>query len=92
MDTTNVILQLDREANEPAAQAERDLEIRGAGHPRDHPLEMEEGLAVAGRSGAGIREGPRRLERCRHIHGGAGNRWPECHRTQRLLPGTRAVS
>jgi transposase len=24
---------------------------------------------------------------CRQVHGGAGERWPECHRTQRLLPG-----
>jgi transposase len=32
----------------PAAQAERGPDCRGAGHPRDHPLQMEEDLAVAG--------------------------------------------
>jgi len=34
------------------------------GHSRDHDLyKMEEDLAVAGRGGAGIREGTKRLER-----------------------------
>jgi len=86
MEITNVILQLDSEANKPAAQTDRDLEIGGAGHPRDHPLEMEEGLAVAGRSGAGIREGTRTLEYCRQVLGGAGDGRVERHRSQRLLP------
>ena len=44
-------------ADEPAAQAERDPNFGRAGHPRDHLLLMEEGLGVAGRGGAGIREG-----------------------------------
>ena len=55
-------------------------------HPRDHPLRMEEEVAVAGRSGAGIREGTRRLERCLQVHGGAGDGRVERHRAQRLLP------
>lgn len=66
--------------DEPSAQAECGQDFRKAGHPRDHPLQMEEDLAVTGRDGAGIREEPRRLERCGQIHDGAGERWPKCHR------------
>ena len=48
---------------------------------------MEEELAVAGRGGAGIREGTRRLERYRQVHCGDGDSWLGCHRAQRLLAG-----
>ena len=54
-------------------------------------LQLEEDLAVAGGGGAGIAEGPRGLERGRQVHGGAGDRWAERHRTQRLLPGAGPV-
>jgi hypothetical protein len=62
-----------------------------AGHSRGHPLQLEQGLAAGGGGGAGIAEGPRGLERCRQVHGGAGDRWAERHRAQRLLPGAGAV-
>ena len=58
----------------PAPQAERGSDFRRAGHLRYDSLQMEEDLTVARRGGAGIREGPRGLERCRHVHGGAGER------------------
>ena len=64
------------------SEAERGPDLRGAGHPCDHPLQMEEDLAVAGGSGAVIREGTRRLERCRQVHGGAGDGRAERHRAQ----------
>jgi hypothetical protein len=47
---------------------------------------MEEVLTVAGRGGAGIREGPWAVERRRQVHGGAGDRRAHRHRTQCLLP------
>ena len=53
---------------------------------------MEEGLAVAGRGGAVIREGTRGLERCRQVHGDAGERRPQHHRAQRLLPRAGPVA
>ena len=31
------------------------------------------------------------LECHRQVHGGAGDRWPQCHRAQRLLPGAWPV-
>jgi hypothetical protein len=40
------------EADEPAAQAERDQNFRGVGHPLGHPLQLEVDLAVAGRGTA----------------------------------------
>ena len=52
---------------------------------------MEDDLAAAGRGGAVIREGTRGLERCRQVHGSAGERWPQRHRAQRLLPRARPV-
>jgi len=51
-------------ADEPAGQAERVPDFRRAGNQRDHPLQMKEDLAVAGRGGASIREATRRLECC----------------------------
>jgi hypothetical protein len=57
------------EADEPAEQAERGPDIRGAGHSRDHPLQMKEALAVARIGGAGIRERTRGLKRRRQVHG-----------------------
>ena len=52
---------------------------------------MEEDLAVAGRGAAVFREGTRGLERCRQIHGGAGERRTQLHRAQRLLPRAGSV-
>ena len=42
------------------------------GDPHRHPVRLEESLVVAGGTGSGIRNGPRGLELCRQIHGGAG--------------------
>ena len=61
-------------ADESACTAERDSDVQGAGHPHRHPVRLDEDLAVAGGSGSGIREGPRNLEHCRQVHGGAGER------------------
>ena len=44
------------EADEPANAAVRRQDFIGAGHPCRHPLQLEEGLAVAGKGGADIRE------------------------------------
>jgi len=60
-----------KKADEPATQAERDPDFKGAGHSWGDSLEPKKVLAVAGRAGAGVREGSRRLERCRQIHSGA---------------------
>ena len=57
-------------ADEPATQAERDPNFRGAGHSWGDSQELEKVLAVAGRAGAGVREGSRRLQPCRQIHSG----------------------
>ena len=43
-------------------------------------------MAVAGRGGAEIREGPRWLECHGQVHGRARNRWVERHLGQCLLP------
>ena len=45
------------EANEPAPASESGADFRRVGHPRDHPLQVEEVLAIAGGGGAGIGEG-----------------------------------
>jgi hypothetical protein len=58
-------------ARQGVAQISKEL-----GDTHRHPVLLEEDLAVAGGSGSGIREGPRNLERCRQIHGGAGERRP----------------
>jgi len=79
------------EADEAASAAERCPDFSRTGHSRGQPLQLEEGLAVAGRGGAGIREGTRGLVCCRQIHGGAGDRRAQCHGAQRLLPGARPV-
>jgi len=85
---TNAPIQRGRceETDAPAPKAERGPDFRGAGHPCDDPIQMEEDLAVAGRGGADIREGTRGLERPRQVHGGAGESRAQYHRAQRLLP------
>ncbi len=45
-------------ADEYAQEAVSRKDFRGAGHPRGHPLQLEESVAVAGRGGGGIREEP----------------------------------
>ena len=39
-------------AKETTTVVKRGLNLRRAGHSRGHPLQLEEGLAVAGRGGA----------------------------------------
>jgi putative transposase len=50
------------------------------------------GLAAPGGGGASHPEGSRGLGPCRQVHGGAGDRRVQCHRTQRLLPRTGGVA
>lgn len=62
MEKSNASLQRGRQglckkADEPASPAEPGPDLGTTWHLRGHPLQMEEDLAVAGRCGAGIREG-----------------------------------
>ena len=65
-----------------ATPPERSQDLSRAGHSRGHALQLQKDLAVSGKGSAGIREGPRGLERHRQVHGGVRNHWSEPHRTQ----------
>ena len=58
---------------------------------RQSVAQISQELAVAGGGGAGIGERPRGLDCCRQVHGGARERWVQCHGAQCLLPGTGPV-
>jgi len=64
----------DWKADGPPAQAELASDFRRAGIPRDHPLQMEEDVAVTGGVVPASEEDPRRPGACRQVHGGAGDR------------------
>lgn len=52
---------------------------------------MKDGVAVPSRGGIDIRNRHWWLGCCRQVHGSAGERWAEYHRTQHRLPGTGPV-
>ena len=58
---------------------------------RQSVAQISQELAVAGGGGTGIGERPRGLDCCRQVHGGARERWVQCHGAQCLLQGAGPV-